>query len=161
AVPSCVPAQTAVMFCGQEFSGDGFLPADLDCTGFTSNSGAAVVILDHGALDLQGHTLTGGMAGARCPAPVPPSPPARLNDRTCEVSNGTIDGPTGYGVAGATVMTLSDLTIMNATDGVEGDRINLTGVTITNARDGIIGEHVNLVHSTISGSTGSGIWAST
>ena len=60
-----------VTFCGQVYEGDGYLTADLDCTGFNDDvfidedsiiRGVAVGITGRrrGSLDLRGHTLTAG-----------------------------------------------------------------------------------------------------
>ncbi len=54
--PGSAEAATEVNTCGQVFSGDGFLSADLDCSGF---AGSAVVIAK-GTLDLKGFTISSG-----------------------------------------------------------------------------------------------------
>ncbi len=59
--PAVSYSATEVNACGQSFSGDGFLVANLDCTGF---GGDAVVINGNGSLDLRGFTLTGGNLSA-------------------------------------------------------------------------------------------------
>ena len=51
------PAHSAVEVntCGQRFSGDGFLSADLDCSGYV---GTPIEIDGNGSLDLRGFTIT-------------------------------------------------------------------------------------------------------
>jgi hypothetical protein len=65
AVAGVSQAATEVTTCGQSYSGNGFLSADLDCTGFPGDA----ITVDGGSLDLRGFTLTGGNAnGVICDA---------------------------------------------------------------------------------------------
>jgi len=53
-LPTTGWAATEVNTCGQVFAGNGFLSADLDCSGFTGDA----VTIQGGKLDLRGFTLT-------------------------------------------------------------------------------------------------------
>lgn len=75
-------AQTVVSTCGQEVESFGILNDDLDCTGFPGHA----VEIHGGKLNMNGHTITGGVVGVYC-------------DANCKISGpGTITGSTGTGV---------------------------------------------------------------
>jgi hypothetical protein len=157
AAPSRVAAQTAVTFCGQEFAGDGVLAADLDCTGFTSDIGAAVLILKKGRLDLNGHTLKGANIAVGCFYHCEDG--HYCGGRRCEVSNGTIDGSTSYAFFGAKAVTVKNVTITNVGQwAIYGDTVKLTDSTISGSQEiGVLGDSVKLVRTSITGSSNYGI----
>lgn len=156
-------AQTKVTTCGQVVTGNAFLSADLDCTGFadqveippqgsiydppTQLLGPAVVISKKGTLDLQGHTITGGNVGVYCP-------------RKCEiVGGGTIAGASTDGVLGSKV-TVRDTTITGSGD--VGLFVNYLlrvydGTITGNAHATWYGDKAKFVRSTITGNTEFGI----
>jgi hypothetical protein len=75
-------AQTVVSTCGQEVHGFAALNADLDCTGFPNHA----VTIHGGKLNLNGHTLTGGVVSVFC-------------DGNCQVIGpGMVTGSTGIGI---------------------------------------------------------------
>ena len=62
-VPAVSNGATEVTTCGQAIAGEGFLSANLDCTGFPGDA----VVINGGSLDLRGFTLTGGdLSGVFC-----------------------------------------------------------------------------------------------
>ena len=149
-------ADTLVNTCGQVVVGNGFLAADLDCTGFAGDA----VTLSGGTLDLRGFTLTGGQQdGVEC------------TDSCAVVSDpagGTITGSQGAGVfvtlAGA-VLTLADVTISgNTLNGVTGPGSGVVKVfraTITgNTKSGILAhaKRVLVYDSTLSSNGEAGVY---
>jgi hypothetical protein len=82
-------AQTPVTTCGQVVTGNGFLVANLDCTGIV---GPGVVLADRARLDLRTFTLSGGDGdGVLCEGS------CRVSGRDTSVG-GTITGFTGDGI---------------------------------------------------------------
>jgi cysteine-rich repeat protein len=157
AVPvQSLAADTLVNTCGQAFAGNGFLAADLDCTGFAGDA----VTLGGGTLDLRGFTLTGGQQnGVECTA-------------SCTIvsdpAGGTITGSQGAGVSltlpGA-VLTITDVTIggntQNGVDGPGSGVVKVFRATITgNAKSGILAhaKRVLVYDSTISSNGETGVY---
>jgi hypothetical protein len=91
-------AQTTVTACGQEVSGHVILPADLDCTGFDGYS----VVIHHGSLAMNGHSITGGVSGIFCDGP-------------CNIIGpGLVTGSTGIGVnAFQTTLKMKSVDVTN------------------------------------------------
>lgn len=114
-------AQTTVDTCGQTYSGDGVLVADLDCSLFP---GFAVVIDGKGTLDLAGFTLS-ATEGVQCTA-----------NGGCTIHSSVVGGTIeGQGLAGfltgvkyAANLVVSDITIRNFYRGTDGFGITASNV---------------------------------
>ena len=119
---SAAQAPVEVNTCGQVVTGDGFLAADVDCTGFTGgllDYGAAVVLSRGSTLDLGGFTLRGGQIGVICAKPCGGGTNTLCGVPICKIRGG------GGTIAGATV------------DGILGQRvISTTSPCATMARPG-------------------------
>jgi hypothetical protein len=145
AIPGRADADTAVTVCGQEVHGNGFLAADLDCTGF---SGYAAIIVG-GTFSLGGFTLSGGDFGSvSCPG-------------SCKVVGpGTITGSPFAGIVAFGSLKTSDIDLTNHTAyGLECFKAcKLTGGTISGNGDGLRGGAGAVIKGvTISGNTGYGV----
>ncbi len=145
-------AATEVDTCGQAFSGEGFLAADLDCTGF---GGDALVINAAGSLDLRGFTLTGGnLSAVYCSKScriVSEPPGGRIVNAALYGVNGDLDSVAPeYSPVRITNVTVSgnalDQVIANGTLTVEDSTIVGTGNLMSN---GVVGNRVALVRSTV------------
>jgi hypothetical protein len=166
-------AQVEVNTCGQVYSGDVYLSADLDCSGFRDPIyipefegklipptflATAVLIKHGGTLDLRGHTINVGG---------PATPGSEFGVvclfGDCKISNGTVTNALMHGVSGDRDVDIENLTITNS--GQEGLQANRRAVivdsTITgNAGDGVrAGRLAKLSRSTVSGNGENGVGA--
>ncbi len=125
-------AATEVTSCGQVVEEDGFLTADLDCSG---TSGLSVVFTGNKVgFDLGGFTLTGGdLSAVAC-------------TRRCRVENGTVTGAGENGVLGirglAGKLEVSNLVVSdNGLCGVAGNKsaVVVDSVISGNGRCGVSG----------------------
>jgi hypothetical protein len=106
---------------------DGILVGDLDCSGLAS--APAVAVANHGSLDLNGFTITGGLHGVQCAG-------------SCTVTGpGTIRDAEFTGIAAAGTVTASAVSLLD------------------NGNSGIYGKIVILDNSTVSGSGRGGVTA--
>ena len=134
---SAVPAfgATPVSSCGQTVSGSGFLTGDLDC----SATSDPAVIIDGGALDLKGFTITGSDTSG---TPV-------LCTRSCSIVSeppgGQVTNGAGYGIFGSPSGGKANVKIRNIV--VTG---NLIGVTTTDGK-------IDVRDSSISNNSGRGV----
>lgn len=145
--PSLATAQVLVDTCGQVYRGDGFLAADLDCSGQAVDT---VTIDGGGSLNLAGFTLSfGGYAGVRC------------NGGSCEVysqpSGGEIVGG-GVGVAvdgpPSQKATIHDVLLHDAGVCASGDKVYVYDSELRDCNYGIWASRIAILErSTISGST--------
>jgi hypothetical protein len=146
AVLGATPARAAnlVHTCGQQISGEAYLPADLSCPG------GSIAIEAGGRLDLAGHTLDAWVDCFR---------PDGLDDGG-EMPECTITGP---GTVRGRVFSEAAITVMDAT--VEGGgihsfaRATVLGSTVREAGGpGVLAEYgdAEVVDSTVTGSLGGG-----
>jgi hypothetical protein len=126
--------------CGQVLEGGGYLSADLDCSGDTTDEPTLTVGSD-GIVDLRGFTLT-----SRASEDVP----TVVCDPRCTILGpGTIVGsPNGDGgVVGTPPYQWS------------GTRVEVIGATITGGSKGVVARRVSLQDAVISGNRHSGVWS--
>lgn len=145
-------AATEVDTCGQAFSGEGFLAADLDCTGF---GGDAVVINSNGSLDLRGFTLTGGNLSAvfcsnGCKIDSEPPGGQLVNAADFGVNGDADDVTPGFAPVRLKNVTVSgngfDQVLVGGNVTVESSTIVGNGNPFSN---GVVGNRVKIVNSSI------------
>jgi hypothetical protein len=142
-------ADIEVNTCGQAFAGDGFLSADLDCTGF---AGGAVEI-EGGTLDLRGFTLIGGAGGVGCSKSciVYSNPPG---GKVANATGGGIGGPESVTVLGVIVEGNSTGGFTNGVGSGKGRLRIVDSSIVNNGGCGVVSldGRVQLVGSTVTGS---------
>jgi hypothetical protein len=151
-------AQTEITACGQVVTGDAYLSADLDCSGFDGFvlmpervghveppevQGIAIGISRKGRLDLRGHTLVASQFGVFC-------------GRSCTIvgNGGTIRSAAVHGVTAEKTLVITDTTLMDNADTalyVRG-QIKATGCTISGSDYATwFSNKVSLTSSTVTG----------
>ncbi len=140
-----------VTSCGQVVprKTNGYLTADLDCTGYTGGLFGLAVELDKGStLDLAGFTLTGGKHGVGCVTPCPRG--GGICSSSCKIRNGTVQGADATGIL-ADKVTLENVIVRDHGDrGIDGNRVTILGSTVTGNVIGVVGVRVLVRSSTIS-----------
>ncbi len=168
--PSVAFPATEVTTCGEVYSGDGFLSADLDCTGFPT----VAITIDGGNLDLQGFTLTGGMSNAvRCTASCTvtsslaggmivgaggaavgafgASQPVNITVTNVTLDSNVIGVSTDFGPVTVEDATVSNTTFTAVSSGA-GFLAKVVRTTITTAGGwGVTGDPAKLIDSTVTG----------
>ena len=143
---SAAQAPVEVNTCGQVVTGDGFLAADLDCSGFTGgllDYGAAVVLSRGSTLDLGGFTLRGGQIGVIC------AKPCGGGTNTYIVDLGSLDGPVAISNSNPNA---TDSLIVNGAAG--NNAITVSTVQVTAAGQATISVNAALAALTINGGSG-------
>jgi hypothetical protein len=158
---SAAQVPVEVNTCGQVVSGDGFLAADLDCTGFTGGLlgyGAAVILSRRATLDLRGFTLRGGEYGVICAKPCGGASNALCSVPSCKIrgGGGTIAGATKIGILSERVV-LDDVTVRDhgytGITTVDGE-VRLVNSLVTGNEIGIAtNRYVLLFNSSVAGNT--------
>lgn len=135
--PSSAAEPVEVTSCGQVLARSGYLSADLDCSGISSETPTVVIgpggTLDLGGFHLTAHTSTGSVAAVEC-------------QRRCNiVGPGTITGSTG----GSQVVGMSRW---------DGSRISVIGARIEGGAFGLVAKRVDALDATIVDNEQVGIW---
>jgi hypothetical protein len=156
-------ATVQITACGQAVprGAVGLLMNDLDCTGFVGGiANEAVSLAANAKLDLQGHTITGGLFGVGCYELCADGTGACSHDGSkCTIVNGTITGADASGID-ADVVDVRNVTASNNGDsGVQGYRkARAHGSTLTgNGESGIRAWSVEVTSSTVTGNGQHGV----
>jgi hypothetical protein len=135
----------AVTSCGQVLAGGGYLTADLDCSG-QSTEASTVTLGKNGILDLRGFTLTGYAAT------LDPFVTVACEKSCIILGPGTIVG-SAHG----------DLQVVVGFGNhvpTNPRRITVRGATITGGSIGVSAPRLRLQNATITGNRGTGVWSS-
>jgi hypothetical protein len=137
----------------------GILMNDLDCTGFVGGIVNSAISMERSSsLDLQGHTVTGGLFGIACSELCSGGNGTCSTDR-CEITNGTVTGAEASGITGDRVTVRHVTASNNGEAGVQGyhKARAYDSILTQNGYDGIFAWTVQVERCTATGNGRAGV----